>query len=408
MPPPRAATTALPTVSVRDARRLLMDAQGLLADPARPATHAALARLIDKLGFVQLDTITTVERAHHHILASRLDAYRPALLEHLHHNKRVLFEHMTHDASLIPIRFFPHWRPRFERSATNHGWMERIGDDHAKVIGQVLSRIRDHGPCMAREFERDGARPGGAWWDWRPHKAALEYLWRCGELAVASRVSFQKVYDLTSRVHPEAHARPAPTPQEHVDWACSTALERLGVATPGELTAFWRAIKPAQAAAWAADAVKSGAAVQVYLDSGGDEPPKKSLAAHDYRRRLSKALPPPDRTRLLSPFDPILRDRKRALRLFNFDYRFEAFVPAPKRKYGYYVLPILEGDRMVGRLDPKLHRDRGILEIQNLWWEPGVKPGRARRAALDSAIDRFAQFVGADRWVMGLSSAVAK
>lgn len=377
-----------------------MDAQGLLDDPSRPASAAAVEKLIDRMGFVQLDTITTVERAHHHILFSRLDGYRPAHLEHLHHKKKALFEHMTHDASLIPIRFFPHWRPRFERPRRNPAWQERIGANADAVIGEVLAQIRERGPCMAREFEGNGHRPAGAWWDWRPHKAALEYLWRCGELTVAARVNFHKVYDLTERVHPGPSGLPAPSEEEHVDWACSTALERLGVATPGELAAFWHAIKPGQAAAWAARAVESGAAIAVSAGSCDGLPPKKALAIPDYKRRLARAPAPPERTRLLSPFDPVLRDRKRAQRLFNFDYRFEAFVPAPKRRYGYYVLPILEGERLVGRLDPKLHRDRGELVVQRLWWEPGIRPTRARREALEAAVARFAAFVGAERWTV--------
>lgn len=376
-----------------------MDAQGLLLDPARPASSAAVLKLIDRMGFVQLDTITTVERAHHHILASRLDGYRPAHLEHLHHRERALFEHMTHDASLIPIRFFPHWRPRFRRPPSSPYWKRQLGENPEAVLGEVLTRISEGGPAMARDFEPGPSRPAGTWWDWRPHKAALEYLWRCGELTVAQRVNFHKVYDLTSRVHPGPHALPEPDEGAHADWACTTALERLGVATPGELAAFWRAITPARAARWAADAVKSGAAIPVLVGDDG-APPRRALAAPDHRRRLSKAPPAPERTRLLSPFDPVIRDRKRALRLFGFDYRFEAFVPAPQRAYGYYVLPILEGERLVGRLDPKLHRDRGVLDIQRLWWEPGIRPTAARRAALEEAVDRFAKFVSAERWTL--------
>lgn len=374
-----------------------MDAQGLLDDPSKPASPAAVGRLIDRMGFVQLDTITTVERAHHHILFSRLEGYRPAHLEHLHHRRRSLFEHITHDASLIPVRFFEHWRPRFERYRKSPRWGQVASGE---AIREVVARIRERGPCMAREFEAADGRKAGPWWDWRPHKLALEWLLRTGELSVAARVSFQKVYDLTERVYPEAHGRPAPSPEEHIEWACSTALERLVIATPGELAAFWHAIKPGEAAAWAAAAVKSGAAGSVLVEGFGGGAARKALAHPVYRRRLARAAEPPRGMRLLSPFDPVIRDRKRCLRLFGFDYRFEAFVPAPKRRYGYYVLPILEGDRLVGRADPKLHRDRGVLEIQKFWWEPGYKAGRAQRKTLEAAVAAFAAFTGAARWTL--------
>ncbi len=400
-------------VSASEARRLLMDAQGLLADPTRRPGPAALYKLIQQMGFVQLDTITIVERAHHHILATRLDGYRPDHLESLHHKDRRLFEHMTHDASLIPTVWYPHWRHRFARVAWTTWISKRLGDNPQPMLDSILARIRDRGPSMSRHIEHNGhPRDSGisavgveeaagagerGWWEWRPSKAALEFLWRSGRLAVASRENFQKVYDLAERVLPEAHARPMPTDAEHLDWACSTALDRLGVATPAELAAFWHAVKPAHAAAWCRDAVASAAAIRVTVESADGSPPRPALAVPDWRNRLKTAPLPPDRVRLLSPFDPIIRDRRRALRLFNLDYRFEAFVPRAKRTHGYYVLPVLRGDRFIARLDPKLHRDRALLEIKKLWWEPGVNPTRRLLAELDEGITRFAKFIGADQ-----------
>jgi hypothetical protein len=125
---------------------------------------------------------------------------------------------------------------------------------------------------------------------------------------------------------------------------------------------------------------------------------RNAWAVPDWEERAANLPPAPPRIRLLSPFDPILRDRRRCLRLFGFDYRFEAFVPEAQRQHGYYVLPILEGERLVGRLDPKLHRDRGLLEVRGLWWEPGLRKSKARQAALEAALDRLARFVGAERW----------
>jgi uncharacterized protein YcaQ len=211
---------------------------------------------------------------------------------------------------------------------------------------------------------------------------------------IPRREGFQKLYDLTERVLPEHHALPCPDPAEHLEWACAAAAERLWVFTPKELADYWASLEAPEAKAWCAAALKAGRLVPVNVEStDGESRPAFALA--DWAARLRKLPEPPARTRLLCPFDPILRDRGRALRRFGFDYRFEAFVPGPKRQFGYFVLPILEGDRLVGRLDPKLHRDRGLLEIKGLWWEPGIKPTRARQRALDEALERLAGFVGA-------------
>jgi uncharacterized protein len=209
-------------------------------------------------------------------------------------------------------------------------------------------------------------------------------------------VNFHKVYDLSERVFPEAHALPPPDPDGHRDWACASALERLSVATPRELAAFWDALEPGEAAAWCAAALADGRIEKVEVEdrAGGD--PKAAFAAADWRRRL-EALPEPDPgMTLLCPFDPVLRDRARTLRLFGFDYRFEAFTPEARRQFGYYVLPVLEGDELVGRLDAKFHRERGLLEVKGLWWELGVRPTKVRLRRLRSAVEDLAARIGAE------------
>jgi uncharacterized protein YcaQ len=400
-------STSLPRVPAATARRLLLGAQGLLDDPRRKATPLALYDLIARMGFVQIDSINVVARAHHLTLASRLQSYRPALLERLLERERVLFEHWTHDASAIPTVWYPQWKPRFElyreRVMDHPWWRERVGPDPGRVVAHVRERIVREGPLMTKDFEDE--RPAGTdktWWGWKPHKAALEYLWRTGELAIARRINFHKVYDLAERVLPAGHAAPPPTQAEHVDWACRTALERLGFATAYELASFWRSISLGDARAWGEKAAARGeiATVQVEAEDGSE--PRRAWAVPDWQEQTASLPAAPPRVRLLSPFDPILRDRKRTLRLFNFDYHFEAFVPGPKRQHGYYVLPILEGDRLIGRLDPKLHREKGLLEIKGLWWEPGVRTSKGRQAALEAAVERLARLTGASEWTLAL------
>jgi len=387
-----------PLIPARDAAHLLLAAQGLLEDPSRRTTVPALQALVDRLGFVQVDTINVLARAHDLTLFSRLDGYRPEQLRKLLEEKRSLFEAFTHDASAIPTAWFAHWKPRFERDRARihaHAWWQHHfrGTDGARVVADVKARIEREGPLKSSDFEHPEKR--GPWWGWKPQKAALDFLWRAGELAIPRREGFQKLYDLTERVFPDHHALPCPDPGAHLEWACATAAERLWVFTPKELADFWESVEAPEARAWCLAAAKAGRIVPVEVeDADGTVRPAYALA--DWEARLRRLPGVPERTRLLCPFDPILRDRARALRRFGFDYRFEAFVPEPKRQYGYYVLPILEGDRLVGRLDAKTHRDRGVLEVKGLWWEPGIKATRSRKRGLADALDRLAAFVGAE------------
>ena len=398
--PPRPAA-ALPLVSVATARRLLLGAQGLLDDPRGRVTADRLYNLIERMGFVQIDSINVVERAHHLTLVSRLQNYRPSLFDRLLERERRLFEHWTHDASAVPTIWYPYWWSRFERyrrKVLDHPWWkERIGSDPDLTIAHVRERLAREGPLMTRDFE--DTRDDGAdrsWWGWTPQKAALEYLWRTGEAAVVGRVNFHKVYDLAERALPEAHSAPRPTAEEHLDWACRTAIERLGLASADEVAAFWRAADLPDVRAWCerAAAREEIAPVQVEAMDGAV---RKAYAVPDWEERAAALPPAPPRIRLLSPFDPILRDRKRSLRLFGFDYRFEAFVPAPQRRYGYYVLPFLWRDRIAGRADLKSERATGELVVRAFHREDGVRPSGALDDALDRALDRLRRLIGLER-----------
>jgi len=354
--------------------------------------------LIERMGFVQLDSIITVERAHHLTLFSRNQTYRRSDLDDLLAKDRRLFEHWTHDSSAIPVRWFGHWTHRFERMGQRlqrDSWFsERIGADADAVIAGVLDHIRHNGPTMSRDLDDGDGKKAGPWWGWGPTKAALEYLWWSGQISVVRRENFQKIYDLTERVIPESHRCETPSHDDHVDWACSAAMDRLGIATSGELAAFWAAISPADAKTWVETNDHRLQPVIVKPADGGK--PRASFAWNHLEDQFERLADPPTRLRFLSPFDPIVRDRNRAQRLFNFDYRFEAFVPAPKRRYGYYVLPLLEGDRIAGRACMKFHRNRGELIVNNLWWEPKVKAGKGRVDALMSELERLRRFLGAE------------
>lgn len=398
--------SSTPTVQAAHARALLLDGLGLVPSPGLRAApkRRSVARdtlaTIQAIGFVQVDSINVVERAHHHILWTRVPGYSPEVLDGLIAKGRV-FEQWTHDASVIPSIWFPHWKPRFAGRGMGNWVKQRLGKDADRVVAMVRGRIEAQGPLMSKHFEEGGGGSGG-WWEWKPSKAALEHLWRAGELCVASRVNFHKVYDLTSRVLPEAHARPAPSEEEHVEWACRTALERLGAATSREVMQFWNAIDQKQALAWCERAASSGEVERVAIESLDGVAPRAGFALAGWESRVRRAgekiaAADGEGLRLLSPFDPLVRDRARCRRLFGFEYNFEAFVPEKKRKFGYYVLPVLEGDRLVGRLHPKADRDAGRLLVKGVWWEPGVRWTRVLRQRLDEALHRYAVFNGVTR-----------
>lgn len=380
------------TMDNRQARRLLMRLYGLDRKGRAPMKGQPLQDMIERLGYVQLDSINIVERAHHHILFSRGPAYRPAGLKRLVERDRSLFEHWTHDASVIPTRFFPYWKHRFARAKERlHARYEKhFGGGFSRELDLVLERIRTDGPAMARDFEQQEKRQPG-WWNWHPSKTALEYLWHTGELAIARRDGFQKVYDLTERVIPEAARGVAVDEHAFIDWACREALARLGFATRGEIVKFWNLLTPAQVDAWLGENGHRLVSLKIDGHSGA---PRASHALADQFESLLRPVEIGDTVRILSPFDPLLRDRARAERLFGFHYRIEVFVPEAKRQYGYYVYPVMRGDAMVGRIDMKAERAMDRLAVRRFWPEEGVRPSAALKRKLEAEIDRLRRFAG--------------
>lgn len=379
-----------PVIDNQTARRMFLDRHLLLGARSGAGKGEDLQSVIDHLGFVQVDSVNTLARAHDLILWSRRQQYRaphlPALMK-----TRGAFEHWTHDASVISMQHFAMWRHKFakDKDFMDRRWGAWRRDGFREQLDGVLRQITDEGRCTSMDVGKDEAKGSGGWWDWHPSKTALEYLWRSGDLSVCHRTGFRKVYDLTERVIPPEHLNAHVSQHDMIDWACASALDRLGFATSGELAAFYDIITPAQAKTWCAAALRDHKIAEVDIQSH-DGTLRTSFIGADTAR--SGIADPNNRVRLLSPFDPALRDRKRAERLFGFHYRIEIFVPAPKRKYGYYVFPVLQGDKMIGRIDTK--RDGDATLVTAFWPEKGVRMGKARVNALKSEVDRVATFVG--------------
>ena len=383
---------ARPFIANAVARRLFLARHGLSGVGSSGGIDG-LASLIDQLGFVQIDSVNTVERAHHMILAARMASYRPANLQTLAERRRRLFEHWTHDASFIPIEFYPHWRYRFARDKARlaERWAKWRRDGFADKFDDVLNHIAKNGPTMARDLGEGEAKSNQGWWDWHPSKTALEYLWRTGALAIKGRRGFQKVFDLAENVIPAHIHGIDPTPEATVGWTGASAIDRLGFATSGEIAAFWDTIRPADAKAWATAQLGDGL-IEVDVE-GASGAVRRCYARPSILDDCNTAPEPPGVVRILSPFDPALRDRKRAEWLFGFRYRIEIFVPEAKRQYGYYVFPVLEGARLIGRIDMK--RADGRVEVKAFWPDPGVAMGKGRAAKLARAVERTAKRAGA-------------
>ena len=391
---------SLPLIPNDLARRVFLDRHALAEPPVGGAAGASLAGLVGRIGFVQVDSINTVARAHDMILWARRQGYRPPALAGLLERDRALWEHWTHDASILPMAVWPYWRHRFARDEDRlrGNWQRWFRDGYEAQFGTILDRIARDGPVTSAEVGEGEARGKGGWWDWHPSKTALEWLWRTGRLAITRREGFRKVYDLTERVIPEALRAMAVEEAALVDWACASALERLGFGTAREVQAYWNAITVDEVRGWLAAALRAGRVEEVEVE-GATGARKRCYALPG----MAGMVPPdpPARLRVLSPFDPALRDRARAEFLFGFRYRIEVFVPEPKRIFGYYVFPLLEGARLVGRLDVK--RREGVLAVRALWPEPGVVFGKGRIARLEAEMERLAAFAGCDRvdWADG-------
>lgn len=379
-----------PIIHNETARRIFLDRHLLLGGRSGSGKGDDLQSVIDHLGFVQVDSVNTLARAHDLILWSRRQQYRAPSLPKLL-KTRGAFEHWTHDASVISMRHFPMWRHKMakDKAFMDRRWDAWRREEFREQLDGVMRQITNEGACSSMDVGKGEERKSGGWWDWHPSKTALEYLWRSGDLSVCHRTGFRKVYDLTERVIPPEQLNAHVPQDDMIDWACRSALDRLGFATSGELAAFYEIITPAQAKTWCATALRDQKITEVDVESHDGTLRPSFILAHTTHSDLPT---PTNRVRLLSPFDPALRDRKRAQRLFGFRYRIEIFVPAPKRTYGYYVFPVMQGTSMIGRIDTK--RDGDATLVTAFWPEKGVRMGKARVRALVAEVERAATFVG--------------
>ena len=346
------------TISKAQARKIILHAAGLSSYAQYGMGVEAVYNVIDHLGFVQLDTNYVVERAHHHVMAARVPGYEPAWLEELYADGRI-FEYFTSDAGYIPMHDY-----RYSLAVKKAFAAQRTPPTKAEInlMKQVLDRAEREGPLMVGDFDDDRVEASTGWWDWRPAKVALERLYLDGELMISRTKGFKKIYDLPMNSIPEGTDQTVPAPEEYARYVIRRTLGALGIAYVKDIA--WRAryVKGNLVKSEIEKMVVEGLVQTVVVEG------LKSAAIYmltDQKMEIELS----EQVYILSPFDILNVFRHRLRDFFDFDYQIECFVPAAKRKYGYFSLPVLIGDTFIARMDAKADRKQKLLIVHNLHFE---------------------------------------
>ena len=389
------------------ARRLSVERQGLTSTPGN-ATKDDVYTVIEGLGCLQIDTISVVERAHHLTLWSRLGPHEKAALDDLAYEDRRLFEYWAHAACYVPMddyRYFisPMRMRREEMLERLQRWGRRAGGVNPDLLDDVLARVTAEGPLAAKDFEERRTGPSKGWWDWKPAKVALEVLYGAGLLMVSRREGFQRLYDIAERVLPPGVDTAEPTEEERVKHYTIRTMASLGLVKPADVRGYYTP----PYARYRAYSKMLPSLMEEMRDGGeavrheveGERQPYYCLPEDADRLYDLSDGPDHEGVGLLNPFDNLLWDKRRVETLFGFTAKLEAYTPAPQRKYGYYYIAILYGDRLVGRIIPKMDRKNRKLIINSTWHETWFEPDEAFEDSFSEALDSFKEFNGADEVV---------
>lgn len=376
-------------LSPEQLKRITLESQGLTQTAPYGKGKTAVLKAIEQLGYVQIDTLSIVERAHHHVLWSRIPDYQPKHLDALI-NERKVFEYWFHAASYLPMKDF---RYALVQMAAVKNSKTHYYNAAPEVMQYVLDTIRAEGPKKARDFESE-SKKAGSWWNWQPAKIALERLFLQGDLMIADRSGMQKVYDLTERVLPVDIDTSLPTPMEYAAYLVNTYLQAYGFSTIKQITHLKRdpALKKCVHEVLAS-MLLTGTVQEVSIPGM----PSVFIKSDRLEKGLKKSR---SNIRLLSPFDNSLIHRDRIQQLFNFDFRLECYVPQPKRQYGYFCLPILFGELFIGRVDCKAHRKEKQFELIHLHIENTAIEIDLWLTSFVASVNSFAAFNSCDTIVL--------
>ncbi len=343
----------IPTLSIDQAQKIVVLQNKLHFSKAGLKGAVAALQSIQQMGYIQIDSISVIARAHHHSLYNRVRGYQESQLDELLKNKSI-FEYWSHAAAYLPMRDYKYSLVR--KNAIKQGEMHWFKKD-LKMMNEVLAQVRDRGPLMAKDFAHKRENVQG-WWDWKPAKVALEQLFMQGDLMVSERRGFQKVYDLTQRVLPNDIDQELPTQEEYCRYLICHYLQAQGLAKASQFGYLLKGIKgpikqQLDVLLEQGEIIQLQVAGELYYALSGAE-----------QLLLSKL--PRQKVKILSPFDNLLIQRKRAQELFSFNYQIECYVPEAKRRFGYFSLPVLQGGSLVAQMDIKTHRKEGLMCINHL------------------------------------------
>jgi uncharacterized protein YcaQ len=393
-----ARMTAALHLSLPAARALHLAAQGLLLPMRRRATKDDVLAAIRRMGVLQIDTIHVVARSPYLVLYSRLGPYAPAWLDELL-AERKLFEYWAHEACFVPIEDYRLYRHRMiDPGSMGWKYSAKWMAEHRDEVEQLVEHIRVHGPVRSSDFKRTDGKAGG-WWEWKPEKRSLEVLFTAGRLMIARRHNFHRIYDLAERILPDWDDAQLPPLAETQQAQLLQAVRALGIAKASWIGDYFRTAK-SRPVPDPETLAERGLLLKAQVE-GWSAPVYIHPELGELAQAAAEGTLKPSVTTLLSPFDPVVWDRKRALELFNFDYRLECYTPQEKRIYGYFTLPILHRGALVGRLDAKAHRAQRVFEVKALYLETGVRITQRLVTDVAAALQRCAAWHGTERVTIG-------
>lgn len=380
------------SITLDTARKLALYSQGIFRTPTQKAGPEQIRSVIAQLGALQIDTIHVVARSPYFVLWSRLGDYDPSGLDRLLEQGRI-FEYWAHAACFLPMEDYAlHRRLMIEKK--RQLWFTGWYDDHQQECEAVLDYVRQNGPVRSADFERKDDRKSG-WWDWKSEKRSLEYWFAAGELMVSKRVNFQRVYDLRERVMPDWRDTDAPDLDTVYRSLALRSIAAMGVSQPGWVADYFRLPK-VETLSVMDRLIREKRLVELQVEGWKESGWALPEVWEDFNSFLRKTNTP-GRSTLLSPFDSLIWDRKRTSQLFQFDYTIECYLPTEKRKYGYFSLPILLQDRLIGRLDAKAHRAEKIFEIKAIFLEDGIDADSQMIEEISASLQSCAAWHGAEK-----------
>ncbi|MCU0287487.1 MAG: winged helix DNA-binding domain-containing protein [Acidobacteria bacterium] len=377
-------------ISLEHARRIAINAQLLDNQTRLPRGKEGALYVIEKLGYIQIDTISVIERAHHHTLWTRCPDYKPKYIDELQAQDKKIFEYWGHAASYLPMndyRFYLHHMRAFHDPKGK--WEKERLKKCGPIMEAVLERIRGEGALGSKDFETPPGTRIGAWWDWQPAKIALEMLFWRGDLMIKERKNFHRRYDLTGRVLPEWADTRLPNEEELGQFYVLKALTAHGIASAKDISDHIHAAHKKSIVSALTRMIKTGEIIPVQIDTL-DKKEYYVLPGfpETFPIRAKKKAP----VHFLSPFDNLIILRDRIRDLFGFDYTLECYTPPAKRKYGYFSLPVLWGDKLIARMDAKAERKSKTLLVHNIIFEQGFKNFKGLLPAFKSKLKAFAEF----------------